>query len=266
MAHSLYGDCSLLLTFIALGLDNPLFTALLAKDEILLRSVLQERSVDINSPASSGVTAIQIALFWPKGLEIILNTCQDIDLDVRSLDISLLDLADLVGGDICAERIDDYSSFGKLCSGCSCTESVRLLLEFGCYIDTRYLWKEDWAFPWRDPDKYIRARPCTSWVVLDHIKEWRLKLAELARARLSHATRHRIGAVDNVLVWDCVTPPVIYELEAIGVSPFSLYGLRSGDCRLRSSSTPGYTIYHHIKSATVAEIAFDMGFRDINSQ
>ncbi|KAI1779065.1 hypothetical protein F4818DRAFT_238270 [Hypoxylon cercidicola] len=230
------------------GLDQPLFTALLRKDEPMLKRVLRTPSTSSDSLISNGIPAIHIAVFWPKGLELLLRLRQDADINMSYDGKTPLDLAICISGQTCEQKHD------ILCHSCGCAESLKILLEYGCRLTRYTLW-------WRW-NMYQRSLNVVR-VLLNHIKSWREQLTEIARRELSEADCHNIGIRESSVL-DHAAPKVIRKLEARGVCPSKELQLDLDDYRLspQSDGSESSSLYHDLHDTSAMEIAFKLGFRD----
>ncbi|KAI2602754.1 hypothetical protein GGR54DRAFT_623220 [Hypoxylon sp. NC1633] len=227
------------------GLDSPLFTALMRKDEDLLESALATFPLSPTSFVSNGLSAVHIAVFWPKGLKRLLEFHPNVDLPAESRDdITPLWLALNMSSQIC----QDHN--GLSYENCPCTESIKLLLDYGCHL------KESVLRGFRMSEHAMR-------MLLGHIKLWRRQLAQIAQVELLEAERHQLG-VDNSSVLDHAAPEVIRRLNARGVFPFSETTLDLEDYRFSPPShrSESSSIYHVIRTMPMAAIAFELGFGD----
>ncbi|XDG07748.1 hypothetical protein ABKA04_007363 [Annulohypoxylon sp. FPYF3050] len=96
--------------------------------------------------------------------------------------------------------------------------------------------------------------------LLSHVKLWRQILIQLAEKELLVDEPQRIGLYDS-FVLDHSASRVIQKLESRGVIPSKEFQLSQDDYRLSSSGS----IYHDISDTRHAEIAFELGFRDIDT-
>ncbi|KAI2464376.1 hypothetical protein F4781DRAFT_73292 [Annulohypoxylon bovei var. microspora] len=231
----------------AFGLDTPLFTALLQKDEILLKSVLPTLSMSPNLLICNGLPALHVAIFWPKGLGMLLDSQLDIDLNIECNGLTPLELAMLTSKQICREGGE------RLCKDCPCAESTKVLLDFRCRLTESHL---------QSIDEYSTA---VNYNLLGHVKVWRERLMNLAKRELRMDEKRHIGLCD-LFVLDQTAPEVIRTLETRGIFSYRVFQLDQGDYRLSPPSDipSSSSIYHRIRSTHTAEIAWEVGFRDID--
>ncbi|OTA95935.1 hypothetical protein M434DRAFT_377575 [Hypoxylon sp. CO27-5] len=263
----------------ALSLDNSLFVSLLRRDETMLERVLPTVSTP-SDWVSNGISAAHIAVFWPQGLRLLVGSHPE--ASTTSIDgiITPLEFAMFTSRQICQENGD------KMCKNCPCSESAKILLDAirGCHLTeencclnneaicTSYspcisevTRVQKGATSWLDVDR-LDASYKAVYTLLSHIKYWREKLMQLAESHLRVDEKRQID-LSNSLVLDSLAPNVIQNLEAKGISPFSELQLNPNDYRLSppSNTTGSKSIYHQIRDTYVANIAFDLGFRDIDA-
>ena len=142
------------------------------------------------------------------------------------------------------------------CSNCPCTDSVKLLLEFRCSLS-----EEDVRLGLENLDT-----PSIAHTLLDHIRHWRTKLAEIAYVYLPGKERELLVFTEEATVLDAIAPEVIRKLESHGVSPFDILQLHPGDYRLVPPTRPseGCSIYCELSHLKTAEQAFRLGFKDFD--
>lgn len=186
---------------------------------------------------------------------MLLDTQLDLDIDLHSGGfITPFWLAIKTSQRICKDEPP------TLCSNCSCSESVKILLDYKCYLH------RDLIGSYLYPNKF---RPSTraAHTLLMHIRYWRKKLEEIARRELSESEYLELGLC-NSSVLDYAAPEVISKLEARAISPYREWRLHPNDYRLSPSANAPWgtsSIYHEISTADTAQIAFDLGFRDIDA-
>ena len=192
-----------------------------------------------------------MAALWPKGLEIILNAGIPIDVSIKSNGRTPLAVAILCSKENCVRP-----SLFKRCSNCPCTKAVELLLDFGCFLDAEEV---DFALEKIDS-------PPVAYVLMEHIRRWRLRLAEMAYAYLTESERGHLGITHDSGVLDTIAPDVIHKLESKGVFPHSILKLRPGDYRLSPPVRPsrGCSIYCEFSNYSTAQQAFELGFKDFD--
>ena len=110
---------------------------------------------------------------------------------------------------MCSEHQHNHDHFVR-CNECSCFESLKLLLEHNAVVMVEYLFD----------DGTLRA----AHTLLDHLKQWRERLAELAREILSLDEQANLG-----LSGDCVLDFHAQQVNKMLRS----HGVDSGE-RLRS--------------------------------
>lgn len=220
--------------------------AILQKDVKALRDVLRTVSITEDLLTVNGFSATSLAMDWPEGFRILTQTCLDLGLDIPegpSLRHFLSQRRRLC-------RQDPHS----LNSDCHCEELVEIILDLKIPID-KY-----------DVPDVILDMAGISYALLEHIRYWRERLEALARQHLPISELQELGVSDG-RVLDHAAPEVINRLEARGVSPSIEFGLERDDYRLSPPSNQvsgSSSIYHDIPDAWNAQIAFDLGFKDID--
>ncbi|OTA58806.1 hypothetical protein K449DRAFT_436298 [Hypoxylon sp. EC38] len=263
----------------ALSLDNSLFVSLLRRDETMLERVLPTVSTP-SDWVSNGISAAHIAVFWPQGLRLLVGSQPEAAMTSIDGIRTPLEFAMFTNHQICQENGD------KMCKNCPCSESAKILLDSirGCHLTeencclnneaicTSYspcisevTRVQKGATSWLDDDRLDASYKAVH-TLLSHIKYWREKLIQLAESHLRVDEKRQID-LSNSLVLDSLAPNIIQNLEAKGISPFSELQLNPNDYRLSppSNTTGSKSIYHQIRDTYVANIAFDLGFRDIDA-
>ncbi|KAI0554556.1 hypothetical protein F4679DRAFT_526522 [Xylaria curta] len=189
----------------------------------------------------------ELAVRWPMGLNCILEM-QPCFFDSDEIKV-LFRKATLNTRFQCKER--DRC----LCSDCSCSESVKILLKHGCAL-TR-----------QDIGRVFEGRMLNSMktrhAVAQHLKLWRQKLQECLRLYLSVGPQDESTA-DEPNLLDHEAPHAVQTLQSIGIDPFKIFGLQQGDYRLGCSLDEPSSIYFLVRDPTTAQMVFDLGFRDID--
>lgn len=196
----------------------------------------------------NGISAVHLAVFWPRGLELLFHFCPNVDLNMKCSRRAPLYFA-LYGSrdEACEEQSD------TLCNTCPCAESVKVLLEHGCRADARFEFYSD------------IGSPHATYAFLSHIKSWRVRLMEIARHELCETEMSDISFC-NSSVLDHSAPKVIRKLEARGIFPSQELQLDPRSIRLSplSYGFESSSIYHVLRRVSSMEIAFRLGFRDID--
>ncbi|KAI1774782.1 hypothetical protein F4818DRAFT_418914 [Hypoxylon cercidicola] len=230
----------------AFGLDNSLFAAVLAKDENTLVQVLRTASTSPEDFISNGISVLHLAILWPIGLRILLDSLQGTYLAMECDNLTLLEFA-LQSSFLICEDPD------RRCRNCPGAESVKILLDAGCPVTSACL-----------------DSPMTNnalYTLLGHIKTWRERLMILAQTQFLGVELEQLGLL-NSSVLDHSAPEVIRKLEAKGISVFTELGVEPGDYRLSppSSHNESSSIYHDVTyHEDISTIVFDLGFRDIDT-
>ncbi|KAJ3577525.1 hypothetical protein NPX13_g3041 [Xylaria arbuscula] len=96
--------------------------------------------------------------------------------------------------------------------------------------------------------------------VLQHLKSWRQRLRETVETYLpimsENLSTHRDSEVLDFKAYRAIS-----ELQTIGLDPYKMFDLQQDDYRL---GVPNRSIYHLIRTPEQAQVAFDLGFRDID--
>ena len=286
----LYRPKSLRLTVrIVIGLDSPIATALLQEDESELRKLLENTTLDPAAFIEQGLQLAFLAVLWPAGLKMMLESKVNIDLNATfgtgDATETLLCFAGCHSKKICKLRDDDGHG---ICQDCPCADAFQMLMDAGCDVSINKLALSDFS-----------ARAVYTY--LSHIKQWREKLEDLAMSALSDVEQTQLG-FDRDSVLDFNAGETRKSLECRGIFPFERFGLTRGDSRLGLDGSsflnnvardfeergmtavlglsPGDTrlsqslepdsygwlsIYHCIWKPWIADIALDLGFRDIDA-
>ncbi|OTA80967.1 hypothetical protein M434DRAFT_401502 [Hypoxylon sp. CO27-5] len=233
----------------ALGLDSPIYIAVLRRNESDLRRIIQDSPTDPSIQNPSWPTLAHVAIGWPVGLEILLKAIPTLDINSKYCGESLFSLAMRYSRSTCKGRSVDK------CNDCACAKSVTIILEAGCYLSF-----DEVRQALRRPS--IGSARAVS-IVLEHIKMWRDKLKSLL---FDHIPEIKFSGQYDSAVLDVKTGEAIATLERKGIFPFQWYSLEPDDYRLGCPSyfTESLSIYHLIENAAVAEEAFELGFRDLD--
>ncbi|OTA54621.1 hypothetical protein K449DRAFT_194121 [Hypoxylon sp. EC38] len=231
----------------ALGLDSPIYTAVLRRNESDLRRIIQDSPTDPSIQNPSWPTLAHVAIGWPVGLEMLLKTIPMLDVNSDDCRESLFSLAMRYSEATCKRGYDK-------CNDCDCAKSVTIILEAGCYLSYDEV---------KDFLQYSGASVRAVSIVLEHIKMWRDKLKSLL---FDHIPEIKFSGQYDSAVLDVKTGEAIATLERKGIFPFQWYSLEPDDYRLGCPSyfTESLSIYHFIENAAVAEEAFELGFRDLD--
>ncbi|KAI0019989.1 hypothetical protein F4780DRAFT_394028 [Xylariomycetidae sp. FL0641] len=235
-----------------LDVDSPILDALLRQRETDLESALEKVGSVCVPPEKlrNGSTAFDIAAYWPAGLRLLIHYTNLEALNSYS--------ASYRKSPIYAAM--EYSMFTcrhpKICHGCPCAESFRMLLDARCTI------QQDLVY-------YIlhESSPSTCSIrvfFLQHIKEWRERLKSLALDQHFPELKQNLWGLRSSRVLDAHAHEVVADLKARGVNPYKHFGLQEGDFRL---GTIHGGVYHHLHydGPSWADLALEMGFRDIDT-
>ncbi|KAI1492916.1 hypothetical protein F5X96DRAFT_624243 [Biscogniauxia mediterranea] len=239
----------------ALGLDSPFAQAIRRRDKNgLLRALQSLQGSRMNERDVQDQQWPYIALVcWPLGLELILDNCPGLDHgnSRNSLLTSLLDID--VGH--CRKTMYLTHSDTERCSDeCSCTAVIDILLKRNCplgYSSARII-LQDGSLKQAD-------------TILRYIKDGRERLRDLSYRYLSDEEQMRFGICDSSIP-DSRAAEIVAALERKGISPSRCLKLEPYDYRL---CPPNFgldcgSIFHCIMSAERADLAFNLGFRDVD--
>ncbi|KAI3321772.1 hypothetical protein HD806DRAFT_536866 [Xylariaceae sp. AK1471] len=239
------------------GLDS-LCTILLHQDEESLRQALVGQPglfADFHNYRFKRAFS-QLAVQWPAGLKALLDV-EPILLTTWHDDYgqSLLQVAARWSFKDCTRR---YSR--TMCdNNCNCSESMALLLDRDCFLSGSDVQR---ILDAKTRPKISSLKAASA--LLQHLKEWRNKLQDTLYKFLPEKYQ---PATRGSALLDHEVPAAIANLEKIGVSPYKLYSLERGDYRLGptpSVGVPQSTLFGYIVTAKVAQMAFDLGFRDVD--
>ncbi|KAK5628811.1 hypothetical protein RRF57_004526 [Xylaria bambusicola] len=107
---------------------------------------------------------------------------------------------------------------------------------------------------------YVDRRNNFVQVILQHLQVWREKLREALQTYLPQEQ----STLNKSEVLDSKASYAVSRLQSMGLDPYKMFGLQRGDYRLGSSGKEPRSIFHSISSPQHAQIAFDLGFRDID--
>ncbi|RWA09262.1 hypothetical protein EKO27_g5832 [Xylaria grammica] len=196
---------------------------------------------------------MELAVSWPVGLKRIL------EIEPRFFNSNdmktLFQMVTLDSRALC-ERA---SGLAAICSDCNCSEFAELteiLLEHGCPLT------ED------DMDEFFRhyGEPSekTVYAILRHLQVWRKRLRDTLDLYLPIGSQDQSTVHESSLL-DYEAACAVKKLQAIGLDPYIMFGLTRGDYRLGSSLNRPHSIFHMIDKVDHAQIAFDLGFRDVDA-
>ncbi|KAI1126305.1 hypothetical protein F5Y10DRAFT_244983 [Nemania abortiva] len=225
---------------------NPLCFVLLRQDlDGLSSDILATKPKLCAGPNSSRQTTAltQLAVRWPVGLNHILETIPDF-FNPPEFE-SLFDAAVLFSYYQCP------SDMCNIYKGCGCSKPMETLLRHDSPLTSKNI---EYIFS-------AKASRNTCYVVLKHLKEWRQKLRGLSAPinQQDQPIAHEPDLLDHE------APYVVKKLQALGRDPYEIFRLQRGDYRLGPSLHGGNSIYHVIKIPERAQMAFDLGFRDVDS-
>ncbi|GAW12985.1 hypothetical protein ANO14919_023610 [Xylariales sp. No.14919] len=195
----------------------------------------------------------ELAVRWPVGLKRIL------EIEPRFFNSNdmktLFQMVTLDSRALCVRA----SGLAAICSDCNCsefTELTEILLEHGCPLT------ED------DIDKFFRCcgEPSekTVYAILRHLQVWRKRLRDTLDLYLPIGSQDQSTVHESSLL-DYEAACAVKKLQAIGLDPYIMFGLTRGDYRLGSSLSRPHSIFHMIDRVDHAQIAFDLGFRDVDA-
>lgn len=210
----------------------------------MLKDALRNAPASSDSLVSNGISAVHVAVFWPKGLELLLYHYHDADINMDCVVYPPIDMAMIRSSQICDGT-----------HNCHGTESVKILLKHGCRLDSKSVSRGTW-----------NACRHAIFVLLSHIRSWRVQLLQIARRELCDAEIEDLGLYSQSVL-DHAAPKVIQKLEARGIFPFQKLQLDLGDYRLSPPSRYFYSgsLYHNLDSIASFWIAYNLDFRDIDT-
>lgn len=183
------------------------------------------------------MTPLHVAPTWTYGLQFLLKwAADDIDIDQRDAGSNTpLTVAIILSGSNCHE-----GNSNVLCQHCDCFKSTELLLQAGACIGK--------CFPHKFDCDSGSLR--TKMLLLEHLK---VRCLELQRVVLSEISLSIDVAAAQLL--DARIPEFVELLDEYGIT------LPSALEREFRAWTP---VYCRIRDTTMADYAYELGFRDIN--
>lgn len=232
----------------AIELD-PLCAALLYQDLNSLSQVLAMRPKhdSLRGQYKPTESLYELLVRWPEGLKYMVETVPGF---FSSEDLkAVFHLA----AEYSAYRCQAWDPYSNICKNCNCSEVIKLLLEHGCPL-TRGDVRHNLDYPGIASARF-------RYEVLKHLGLWRRRLYELFSPMYSQdkPTSHQQNLLDHE------APYLIKKLQEVDLDPYAIFCLEADDYRLGSSlHSSGGTIYHVLRHSADAEMAFDMGFRDVD--
>ncbi|KAI0190035.1 hypothetical protein EV127DRAFT_100084 [Xylaria flabelliformis] len=190
---------------------------------------------------------VELAVRWPAGLNRI--------LEMEPCFFNSDEIRALWRNAACKTRYLYKETAWRLCSDCSCSEPVEILLKHGCALtsqDISRIFKDNFS---------ISMKPRHT--IIQHLKLWRQKLQDCLWLYQSVGPRDEL-TTDEPNLLDYEAPHAVQALQAIGLDPFKMFGLQKGDYRLGCSLDEPCSIYFVVRDHTIAQMVFDLGFRDID--
>ncbi|KAI1420406.1 hypothetical protein F5Y12DRAFT_719582 [Xylaria sp. FL1777] len=128
---------------------------------------------------------------------------------------------------------------------------IEILLELRCPLNEHAL---------RGVFRFGRQAAC---IMLQHLKKWRESLRDVVQKYQpihpqEKPTVYGPAVLDHEAFW------AVKKLQAIGLDPYEMFGLQRDDYRLGSSHHEPQSIFYIIQHSDFAQIAFDMGFQDVD--
>jgi hypothetical protein len=198
-------------------------------------------------------TFIELAVQWPTGLNNLLDIAPGLLTTRDKEGKGLLELAITWSDMSCPEDNTPIMDCPTACNNCTCSESFEILLNHKCFLSSKDV---------HDALSY-GSRGVRS-ALIRHLSQWRSKLQDVLR---EHLPEHCQSAMNGLALLDSEAPRAIANLKRIDVDPYELWGLEQGDYRLGPTpctDAPQPTIFSNIKDSETAQMAFDVGFRDID--
>ncbi|KAI3333579.1 hypothetical protein F4824DRAFT_513049 [Ustulina deusta] len=245
-----YGDIVCQFSEISAAVEaelDPIGTALMHKDLNILSQILATKPEHgfRCSEHTLSEQLMQLAVRWPAGLSHILEAepCF-FDSTERRMLLRIFTITKTATK--CREEHSMYHD-------CCCCESTKILLEHGCPLP-----EVDLCIIFSSGVSTININ-----IILRHLQAWRKRLRETLQIYLpvdpqEKPTAHEPSVLDHDA--SCA----VKKLRAIGQDPYEMFGLQRGDYRLRSSLPGSRSIFHIIRYPKHAQIAFDLGFRDVD--
>lgn len=247
-----YGDIISQSSEISTAIElSPLCAALLHQDLRGLSQILATRSTYGAHPYQyeQSKSSDELLLWRPEALKHILETVPGF-FSPQDLG-ALFRLAIKRSHNRC--RCQRRRPLDKTWENCSCSEAVKVLLENSCPLMC-----EDIRRIFRFPSHGSRK---VHYEVLKHLGAWRWKLYELF-SRIYPQNRpavHQPGLLDHE------APYVVKKLQEVNRDPYEIFRLERDDYRLGRLLHSVGTVYHMINDPVDAEMAFDIGFRDVDT-
>lgn len=94
----------------------------------MLERTLQTTLLSPDSLVCNGIFAVHIAVFWPRGLKILLDIWPKTNLNIICNELTPLGLAMFASGGICQGNLI------QVCENCPCAESIEILLDSRCHV------------------------------------------------------------------------------------------------------------------------------------
>ncbi|KAM5370899.1 hypothetical protein ACJZ2D_008332 [Fusarium nematophilum] len=223
---------------------EEIFKAIFRRDEKTLRSLLSsDRLVDyISSRDKLGRNILHMCSNWALGLQLILRHESTHSLMNEHANNGLPPVCHSleISGSICK-----YPDNWTLCRNCDCSETLQIFLDMDCAV---FIWWH-WSFKLLE-----RASTKARLLFLQHLKNRRERLRDVAMAHLPATqllalgvTKERIPDMRAGSVWNALGDAGVKVPDALQVS--------SADRGLMCA----------IRCPKVAELAFDLGFHDIDT-
>ncbi|KAI8635327.1 hypothetical protein F5Y19DRAFT_407376 [Xylariaceae sp. FL1651] len=239
---------------------DALCNSFIRQDEKTLRHALscQPKLFDRFDEYSFKNVFFPLAVHWPAGFRILLDATPSIIASIQDYSVPLSkfteSLLQIVLEDCKLVCTSKY--LFVMCDDCNCSESLEVLLDHNYFLSSRKI-SEILRFVGRSyPTK-------VAYVLLQHLKQWRERLWGLLAEHLPG--RFQQTRPEDTPLLDVEAPRAIAELKNIGISPYVLFGLERGDYRLGPELHDDHFIHNIISSAEIAQLAFDMGFRDVEA-
>ncbi|KAI0509426.1 hypothetical protein F5B22DRAFT_638062 [Xylaria bambusicola] len=243
-----YGDaiCRSSEFSVALETDlDPICIALLHQDLKRLSDILATISSNFSPPVARDLnikSLAELVIRWPTGLKCIL----EMRPDFMNVDV----LNSIFRYTITSSR------WSLLSAGSHLAESIKTLLDHGCYLTEKDVEIILEFFIGKNGHN-------TTQVMLQHLRVWRERLREALQTYRPIDSQENLS-LNKSEVLDSKASYAMSILRSIGLDPYKMFGLQRGDYRLGSSEKEPRSIFHLIHSSQNAQIAFDLGFRDID--
>ncbi|KAK0100390.1 hypothetical protein ONS95_008345 [Cadophora gregata] len=204
-------------------------------------SLADEENAFNDSPA-------HLAIPWPEGLEYLLGSCGLPPVIPGQL--NTLQHAVSYSSGVCTNNAEL-----KFCSNCSCFRPTEIVLQHSPRMDRHYDFMTLLIF----------ASHRTRLLLLKHLKASRERLRSYALDHFQTDDSRRLGLFSTRIL-DAKTKDVIEILQqmSIRISPGLFSGILDPTCAATSGVSSWESVYTYIDCAAIADMAFGLGFGDVD--